>query len=113
MGKVKDNNRFMATMEQIEDLGRRLGEQFRPDKVILFGSYARGEERSHSDVALLVIMPFEGRGVYQAAKILASLRVGFPVDVIVRSPEEIQARLEVCDHFIKAILEEGRILYDT
>ena len=112
MGRIKDTS-LMATMDQIEDLGRRIGEQFRPEKVILFGSYARGEQRSHSDVDLLVIMPFEGKGVYQAARILASLRVVFPVDVFVRSPEEIRERADRGDYFTKEILDEGKLLYEA
>lgn len=99
-------------MAEIEALGRRIGEQFRPDKVILFGSYARGEERRHSDVDLLVIMPFEGKGVYKAAEIRAWIKSTFPIDLIVRSPCEVREHLEKNEDFMKEILEEGRILYE-
>jgi len=47
----------VVSMEQIEEFGRRIGEQFKPERVILFGSYAYGTPTPDSDVDLLVIMP--------------------------------------------------------
>ena len=112
-----DNTRlFMTTMQEIRRLGRHIGEKFQPDKIILFGSYARGSEHADSDVDLLVIMPSQERGLrglHQAAKIRADLKTHFPVDVIVRSPEEVRARLEIGDFFMREILEQGKVLYEA
>ena len=50
----------MVKMEQIEELARRIGEDYKAEKVILFGSYARGNPSQGSDVDLLAIMSFKG-----------------------------------------------------
>jgi len=58
----------MVSISKIRELGRRIGREFQPEKVLLFGSHARGEPHPDSDVDLLVIMPSEGKYVYQAAR---------------------------------------------
>ena len=45
-------------MEQIKDFTKRVVVQFQPMRILLFGSYARGEQGEDSDVDLLIIMPF-------------------------------------------------------
>ncbi len=103
----------MVAMSQIEDLGRRIGREFRPDRVVLFGSYARGEVTDDSDVDLLVILPFEGKSVYQSVAIRMRLRPPFPVDLIVRTPQSVRERLEMGDDFLREILEDGKVLYEA
>lgn len=103
----------MVTMAQIEELARRIGREFHSDRVVLFGSYARGVATDDSDVDLLVIYPFEGRSVHQSVKIRMKLRPRFPVDLLVRTPEKLRQRIEMGDDFIREILEEGKVLYET
>jgi hypothetical protein len=57
---------MMTSIEQIKDFTKRVVVQFQPMRVLLFGSYARGEQGEDSDVDLLIIMPFSGR---RAAKV--------------------------------------------
>lgn len=103
----------MVTMNQIEKFGRRIGREFQAHKIVLFGSYARGVTTDDSDVDLLVILPFEGKSVYQSVKIRLRLRPPFPVDLIVRTPEKVRERLRMGDDFIQEILEEGKVLYEA
>ena len=103
----------MVTIEQIEALGRRIGEEFRPQRVVLFGSCAYGQPTPHSDVDLLVITEFEGRSVDKSVEIRMKVRPPFPVDLIVRTPEKVRERLAMGDDFMKEILTEGRILYEA
>ncbi len=103
----------MVTMNQIEELGRRIGREFRSERVVLFGSYARGLGTEDSDVDLLVILPFEGKSVNQSVEIRMRLRPTFPVDLIVRTPEKVRERLEMGDDFIREILDEGIVLYEA
>lgn len=87
---------------------------FHPDKVVLFGSYAYGKPRPDSDVDLLVVMPFKGSPFHQAAVILSSVvhTVGvLPLDLLVRTAEQVQERLNMGDHFMRAIIEHGQVLY--
>lgn len=103
----------MATMEQIEAVGRRIGEEFRPLRVILFGSYAQGRPTPDSDVDLLVITELEGRPVDKSVEIRMRVRPPFPVDLIVRTPEKVRERLTMGDNFMKEILAEGKVLYEA
>jgi predicted nucleotidyltransferase len=103
----------MVAMNEIKEFGKRIGEQFGAEKVILFGSYAQGTASPDSDVDLLIVAPFEGRSVDKSVQIRLKLRPTFPVDLLVRTPEKIRQRLQIGDHFIKDILQEGKILYEA
>ena len=103
----------MVALNDIEQFGKRIGEQFGAEKVILFGSHAEGTATEDSDVDLLVIVPFEGRSVDQSVKIRMELRPAFPVDLIVRTPEKVHQRIEMGDDFMREILEEGKVLYEA
>lgn len=56
----------MVSMKDIRAAAERIGRDFRPHKVILFGSYAYGTATADSDVDLLVILPFEGKPALKA-----------------------------------------------
>ena len=103
----------MVTMHQIEDLGRRIGEQFHPRQVVLFGSYAQGHATGDSDVDLLVVMPFQGRSVDKSVEIRLKTNPPFPVDLLVRTPDMIRQRIEMGDFFLRDILRHGKVLYEA
>ena len=102
----------MVTMEQIEEFGRRIGQEFQPNQVVLFGSYAYGTPARDSDVDLLVIMPFEGKGHQTATEIRLRIRPKFPLDLLVRTPDQVRQRLALGDCFLKEIMERGKVLYE-
>lgn len=103
----------MATIEQIRGVARRIGEEFSPQRVILFGSYAYGKPTPDSDVDLLVISSFKGNWMEKAVQIQLQIRPPFPVDLLVRTPEKIRERLEMGDGFMREILTKGKILYEA
>lgn len=103
----------MVAMNQIEEFGRRIGREFGAEKVILFGSYANGAPSVDSDVDLLVIGTFEGRGADASVEIQMKLRPAFPVDLLVRTSEKVQERIAMGDPFMQEILAQGRILYEA
>lgn len=103
----------MVAMKHIEEFGRRIGEEFGAERVILFGSHARGIVRADSDVDILVVGRFEGRSVDKSVEIQMKLRPDFPVDLLVRTPEKIDQRIAMGDTFMKEILAEGRVLYEA
>jgi uncharacterized protein len=86
-------------------------EQFRPDKVILFGSYAYGQPNADSDVDILVVMPARNQ-LDQAAKIRLALPAPFAMDLIVRTPKNLRRAVEEQDSFTLEILSKGKILYE-
>ena len=62
---------------------------------------------------LLVIMPHKGKGWRLAGKIRGRVRPKFPLDLLVRSPEQIRQRLTLGDCFLKEIAEKGKVLYES
>lgn len=103
----------MVAMNRIEEFGQRIGREFNAERVILFGSYARGAVTDDSDVDLLVIVSFEGRNVDKSVEIRMKLRPQFPMDLLVRTPENVRQRIEMGDGFMREIVEEGKVLYEA
>jgi predicted nucleotidyltransferase len=103
----------MIDRQSIEDLGHAIAEGFHPERIILFGSHARGTARDGSDVDLLVVMPFEGNSIHQSVAIIQRLNPKFSVDILARTPEEIEKRLKWKDPFILEILGHGEVLYES
>jgi predicted nucleotidyltransferase len=103
----------MTRGTQIRKFGSRIGEVFKPEKVVLFGSYAHGRPGPDSDVDLLVVMPFEGSPVDKSVEMRLKLRPPFPLDLLVRTPAKIRERLALGDDFIKDILDNGKALYEA
>ena len=104
---------MMDVQTHIKELCSQIVEQFRPQKVILFGSYAYGLPNADSDIDLLIVMPFAGRVHEQAVKIRKGLKSSLPIDLLVRTPEEVRERIEMEDFFMREIVEQGKILYET
>ena len=97
----------------IRKLARQIAKQFKPQKIILFGSYARGKPRPESDVDLLVVMDTKLRESQQSLEIRRSLGVLFGLDLIVRTPRRLTQRLKMGDPFLKDVLKEGKVLYES
>ncbi len=97
--------------EQIQEYSDRIAAEFKPERIILFGSYAYGAPTRDSDVDLLVVMPCKDDSSRKAFEIRRTIPADFPVDLLVRSPEQIKQRLELNDWFIREIIEEGRTIY--
>ena len=101
----------LVTPHAIRRLAHVIAERFRPEKIILFGSYAYGTPDPDSDVDLLVVM----RAYHQssmATQIRNSVRPQFPLDVIVRTPARLRRRLEWGDQFLQEIVRNGSVLYE-
>jgi len=103
----------MVRFSQIQEFAQKIGRAYHPQQVILFGSHAREAAGEDSDVDLLVVLPFEGKSIRKAVEMRLKLRPPFPVDLLVRTPETIRSRLEMGDFFIREIMEEGKVVYET
>ena len=91
-----------------------MAKQFRPQKIILFGSYAYGKPTPDSDVDLLVIMPrTRYRGERMSVRIRLAVTRNFPMDLLVRTPADVAKRLRWRDPFISEIMEKGKVLYEA
>lgn len=92
---------------------RQIAERFKPQKIILFGSYARGNQKSDSDVDLLIVMETSLKERQQSLQIRRSLGVLFGLDLIVRTPKRLEQRLKMGDSFLQDVLKEGKVLYES
>ena len=99
-------------LEKIRRYVDELAKRFHPERIILFGSCAYGTPNRDSDVDLLVVMDFEGRPQEQTFEIRRALPRSFPLDLLVRRPEEIRRRIKLGDFFMREIIEKGVVLYD-
>jgi predicted nucleotidyltransferase len=103
----------LATRESIERVVRQIAARFRPQKVILFGSYAYGEPTPDSDVDLLVVLETSGRSVDAAVEIRRAVDFPFPTDLLVRTPQQIAERLSLGDAFLREVVTKGIVLYEA
>jgi len=102
-----------ATDVQIQKMVERIVAQFRPEKVILFGSQARGDAGPDSDVDLLVVMPVQGSKRAKRVEIGVALHdIQISKDILVTTPEEFEWRKEIAGTIERPAMREGRILYD-
>ena len=101
----------MVSRQALEAFTQRLVAQYAPEKVILFGSLARGEGRWDSDADLMVIMPFCGDHLAQIRQIRKTCRAGFPLDLLLWRPEEAAERYLQGDPFLREALDRGEILH--
>ncbi len=108
---AQSEGRRREALTQIKQISEQIAREFKPEKIILFGSYAYGIPRQGSDIDLLVIMPYEGSRVDQSVKIHQALNYAPSLDLLVRTPEEVQQRIEMGDSFMREIVKRGKILY--
>jgi HEPN domain-containing protein/predicted nucleotidyltransferase len=94
-------------MSVIRRYARAVAEKFQPDKIILFGSHAYGTPHEESDVDLLVVMPCRNQ-LDQGFKIRCAIEAPFPMDLIVRKPQEMKWRLEEGESFLAEIVSKAR-----
>jgi predicted nucleotidyltransferase len=104
----------MIQTRDIKKWCERVACEFRPERIILFGSYAGGVPTEDSDVDVLVVMALARgrRDVQQAAAIRKRVPAPFPMDVIVRSPRQIARRVALGDGFITSVLRSGQMMYE-
>lgn len=103
----------MVAMNEIEEYGRRIRREFYAERVILFGSYARGAGTEDSDVDLLVVAHTE-LSPHQRYSALRQLVVDAPasLDIIVKNPEEYARWRSVVNHIVYFADKYGRVLYE-
>lgn len=103
----------MVAMNEIERFGRQIGEQFKAEKVILFGSYAQGTAKEESDIDLLVVArtnlpPGERYGAVR--RLVSDFPAGF--DIVVETPEEYSKWRTVVNHIVYFADRYGKVIYE-
>lgn len=101
-----------AQFHEIKSQANIIKKKFDPEKIILFGSYAQGSPTLESDVDLLVIVNTNNSTLKLSSEIALSLDHSFPLDIIVRTPEQIEKRIQNGDFFLEDIISHGKVLYE-
>jgi predicted nucleotidyltransferase len=100
------------TDELLREIVARIVRRLPDCCVVLFGSHANGDARQGSDVDLLVVAETDQDPLALAGELYCLLRPRtFPLDVVVMTPEELQARRNGFDTFIREVLRRGRVLH--
>jgi uncharacterized protein len=107
------DKRTRIPQEAIDQVVEQIVEKFKPQKIILFGSYARGDYRPESDVDLLVVMDTPLKETKQSLEIRRHLGVMFGLDLIVHTPKRLKERLDMGDWFLRDVLREGKVVYES
>ncbi len=102
----------MKSDKAVDRMVKRIVSLFKPQRVILFGSYARGNASSDSDVDLLVVMDVEGSKRAKQLEIRKALHdIRVPKDVIITTPKDFEWRKDVAGTIERPAHIEGRVLY--
>lgn len=100
--------------ELINDATRLLVQAANPERVILFGSYARGDYTRDSDLDLLVIMPHVQDRIEEMGRLRLVLRdVPMAIDLVVYSRDEVAERRDLRGTMLFHALREGKVLHDA
>lgn len=104
---------MMNEEEVLTEIVARIRAALQPERIVLFGSRARGNARARSDFDLLVIKPSDQPRYRRAAPLYSAL-ADLPVEVelVVYTPEEVKEWSNVPQAFVTTALREGRILYE-
>ena len=102
-----------VVQSQIQDVVNKIVAEFHPEKVILFGSYAKGTPHQDSDVDLFVVKDTDLPSL-QRIEALDRLfsRRPFAMDFLVYTPAQVRQRLEIGDVFVQDVLTNGKVLYE-
>jgi len=102
-----------AEAQSIHEMVRRIVETVRPDKIVLFGSRARGENAPDSDFDILVVAPSSSPRWKRAIPIYRLLAgMGVAKDIVWWTPQEVAEWKGVKSHFITRAMREGKVLYE-
>lgn len=98
----------------IQDIVQKLADSYRPQRMILFGSFVYGQPDSDSDIDLLIVKdthesPLERR--VQVRKIVADPERRVPFSPLVITPDELARRISLGDPFYRDILAHGEVVY--
>lgn len=104
----------MLTAEEIDALVARVVAHVRPEKVIVFGSYAKGTASARSDLDLCVVVDTP-LPAFRRADALRPLLAGYlvPVDIHVHTPEEMQEYGKERHSFLHSVLMSGNVVYSA
>ncbi|HUU20192.1 MAG TPA: nucleotidyltransferase domain-containing protein [Sedimentisphaerales bacterium] len=104
----------MISDETLSKVRERLVDGFAPNRIILFGSQARGTADDRSDVDILVVCSFEGKRRHLMLEMDRALRgLGLARDIMVLTPEEFERNRHIPGTIARPAWREGKVLYES
>lgn len=111
--KRRNGNNTRIPRRAINDVVKRIANNFDPERIILFGSYAYGKPHPYSDVDLLVVMKTKERPLAKQLEISRALSPHpFGMDILVRAPKQLKRRIAMGDYFLREIVTRGKVVYE-
>lgn len=102
-----------VTKDRLQEIVERIVKGVDPERIILFGSYAYGNPNEDSDLDILVIMESTARPAERSLMVSRLLRPRpFPMDILVRSRQEIEQAKKEGNVFFLDIIQRGKVIYD-
>jgi predicted nucleotidyltransferase len=108
---IDDDRRYRRL---IEDITQKIVAEYKPKKIILFGSYAYGDPTEESDIDLLIIKSTDEKSMQRwlrVRKILREFIFEISISPFVYTEEELNQRRKIKDFFIEEIIKKGEVLY--
>jgi predicted nucleotidyltransferase len=98
--------------KEIKKIINQIVKNYRPEKIILFGSKAKGKVKASSDIDLAIIKKTKENFIERLKKIAKIVKTWEAVDILVYTPEEWEKNLNENHYFFKEIEKTGKILYE-
>jgi predicted nucleotidyltransferase len=97
----------------IESVTQAIAENFHPEKIILFGSYATGNPTPDSDLDLLVVMPSDQPRYKRSVPMQLMFRpYPCPMDILVYTPDEVKKWNGALNHIVTIAHRTGKVVYE-
>jgi predicted nucleotidyltransferase len=101
----------MATEKKISRIVSAIVAQCSPETIILFGSHACGKPNRDGDMDLFIVADIPGLPAERVRQVRRTIKEQASVDIVVRSPKDIEASFKGRDWFVQEVFERGRVLY--
>ena len=103
---------YSITQKKIKQVATKIARDYKPEKIILFGSHAWGKPYPDSDVDLFVVK--KTRNSWELAREIdgSIFPRPFPLDLLLYTPQQIKKRVRMGDFFIQDIVSKGKVLYE-
>jgi len=102
----------MDHQKEIKKIVKQIVKKYKPEKIILFGSFAYGKPKPSSDVDFLIIKNTKKKKVERIKDVLMQIKSNLPVEPLIYNPKEVQNRLSLGDFFFQDIVNKGKVVYE-
>lgn len=103
----------MVTQEQIQELVKEIAQNYQPEKIYLFGSYANGTPTKDSDIDLFIIKETDKRRIERSWEVREGIKNYInSMDIIVYTPNEIKEAMDYVVNIGKIAVKTGKLMYE-